>query len=260
MEIILGLVTGLLIGLTGTGGGVLLTPLLLLLTSFPTTVIIGTSLLVGAVTKAAGAIEHRRLGHVHGRLALLLIAGSVPGALSGVLLIQKIQSVFLVSQLDSFLRWVLALTLLGVAVFLPFVSRKRNRDVQRGRGLAEFSELSYIRPARFVALGAGVGFMVALTSVGSGSLMMAFLLLMVPLPIARLVGTDIFFGLAATVVAGSLHLWMGHFDGGLFAKLAIGAVPGVIVGSRMTRWLPEISFRWLFSLLYFSLAARLLVG
>ena len=132
MEIILGLVTGLLIGLTGTGGGVLLTPLLLLLTSFPTTVIIGTSLLVGAVTKAAGAIEHRRLGHVHGRLALLLIAGSVPGALSGVLLIQKIQSVFLASQLDSFLRWVLALTLLGVAVFLPFVSRKRNRGRPKG--------------------------------------------------------------------------------------------------------------------------------
>ena len=257
MELILGLVTGLLIGLTGTGGGVLLTPLLFILTPFPATVIIGTSLLVGAVTKAAGAIVHRRLGHVNGRLALLLIAGSVPGALGGVLLIQKIQSTYLASQLDSFLRWVLALTLLGVAIFLPFVGRIRKKNIQRSDTLPA---LDTGRKARFVALGAGVGFMVALTSVGSGSLMMAFLLLMVPLPIARLVGTDMFFGLAATVVAGSLHLWMGHFDGGLFAKLAIGAVPGVIVGSRMTRWLPEVSFRWLFSLLYFSLAARLLVG
>ena len=257
MELILGLVTGLLIGLTGTGGGVLLTPLLLILTPLPATVIIGTSLLLGAVTKAAGAIVHLRLGHVNGRLALLLIAGSVPGALGGVLLIQKIQSTYLASQLDSFLRWVLALTLLGVAIFLPFVGRIRKKNIQRSNNLPAPDTG---RKAQFVALGAGVGFMVALTSVGSGSLMMAFLLLMVPLPIARLVGTDIFFGLAATVVAGSLHLWMGHFDGGLFAKLAIGAVPGVIVGSRMTRWLPEVSFRWLFSVLYFSLAARLLVG
>ena len=257
MELILGLVTGLLIGLTGTGGGVLLTPLLVILTPLPATVIIGTSLLLGAVTKAAGAIVHLRLGHVNGRLALLLIAGSVPGALGGVLLIQKIQSTYLASQLDSFLRWVLALTLLGVAIFLPFVGRIRKKNIQRSNNLPAPDTG---RKAQFVALGAGVGFMVALTSVGSGSLMMAFLLLMVPLPIARLVGTDIFFGLAATVVAGSLHLWMGHFDGGLFAKLAIGAVPGVIVGSRMTRWLPEVSFRWLFSVLYFSLAARLLVG
>ena len=257
MELILGLVTGLLIGLTGTGGGVLLTPLLLILTPLPATVIIGTSLLLGAVTKAAGAIVHLRLGHVNGRLALLLIAGSVPGALGGVLLIQKIQSTYLASQLDSFLRWVLALTLLGVAILLPFVGRIRKKNIQRSNNLPAPDTG---RKAQFVALGAGVGFMVALTSVGSGSLMMAFLLLMVPLPIARLVGTDIFFGLAATVVAGSLHLWMGHFDGGLFAKLAIGAVPGVIVGSRMTRWLPEVSFRWLFSVLYFSLAARLLVG
>ena len=257
MELILGLVTGLLIGLTGTGGGVLLTPLLLILTPLPATVIIGTSLLLGAVTKAAGAIVHLRLGHVNGRLALLLIAGSVPGALGGVLLIQKIQSTYLASQLDSFLRWVLALTLLGVAIFLPFVGRIRKKNIQRSNNLPAPDTG---RKAQFVALGAGVGFMVALTSVGSGSLMMAFLLLMVPLPIARLVGTDIFFGLAATVVAGSLHLWMGHFDGGLFVKLAIGAVPGVIVGSRMTRWLPEISFRWLFSVLYFSLAARLMVG
>ena len=222
MELILGLVTGLLIGLTGTGGGVLLTPLLLILTPLPATVIIGTSLLLGAVTKAAGAIVHLRLGHVNGRLALLLIAGSVPGALGGVLLIQKIQSTYLASQLDSFLRWVLALTLLGVAIFLPFVGRIRKKNIQRSNNLPAPDTG---RKTQFVALGAGVGFMVALTSVGSGSLMMAFLLLMVPLPIARLVGTDIFFGLAATVVAGSLHLWMGHLTAACSRSLPSGPSP-----------------------------------
>ena len=260
MELILGLITGFLIGLTGTGGGVLLKQLLFLFTSFSATVIIGTSLLVGALAKVVGAIEHRRLGHVHWGLALLLIAGSVPGALLGVLLIQKILSTFLASQLDLFLRWLLALSMFSVAVLLPFVGQKRKRDVQSNSESAAFPDLSRSRQVQFVVVGAGVGFLVALTSVGSGSLMMAFLLLTVPLPLARLVGTDILFGLGATAVAGSLHLWMGHFDGSLFVKLAVGVVPGVVVGSRITRLLPEISFRWIFSLLYFSLAARLLVG
>lgn len=260
MELILGLITGFLIGLTGTGGGVLLTPLLLLSTSFSATVVIGTSLLVDALAKTVGAVEHWRLGNVHWRLALLLFAGSAPGALLGVLLIQKIQSTFLTFQLDLFLRWLLALTMLGVAVCLPFVGKKRKRSVQSNSESVAFPHLDHRRSVRFVAVGAGVGFLVALTSVGSGSLMMAFLLLTVPLPVARLVGTDILFGLGATAVAGSLHLWMGHFDGSLFVKLAVGIVPGVIVGSRITRLLPEISFQWIFSFVYFSLAAMLLVG
>ncbi len=255
MEILIGLITGLLIGLTGTGGGVMLTPLLMLLTPFPTVTIIGTGLLTGAATKLVGAVEHRRLGQVHMKLALWLIGGSVPGVLAGVWVFQYLQRTFPIAELESLLESLLAVTLIVVAVLLPFVGWRR-KDKAENETEVRFQG----REFSFLAAGATVGFLVTLTSVGSGSLMMAFLLLLVPLPISKLVGTDIVFGLATMVVAGASYVWMQHFDGGLFLKLILGSMPGVIIGSRLTRWLPEVSFRWLFSLLYFSLGTKLLVG
>ena len=87
-----------------------------------------------------------------------------------------------------------------------------------------------------------------------------FLLLLIPLPVAGLVGTDIAFGLVTMALAGSFHFWMGHFNGRLFFQLAAGSLPGVMLGSRLTRWIPERYFSWLFSAVYFSLGARLLMA
>ena len=111
-----------------------------------------------------------------------------------------------------------------------------------------------------MAVGALVGFLVALTSIGSGSLLMVFLLLLTPYPLGELVGTDILYGLATMALAGSMHVRMGHFDSGLFLHIVVGSLPGVVVGSRLTRIIPERYFSWLFTVLYFSLGARLLVG
>ncbi len=252
---ILGFITGTLIGLTGTGGGVLLTPLLLLFTSFPAVVIIGTDIVNGAFTKLLGVFEHRRLGQVHWRLAGFLIAGSVPGTLAGILFVRFLKTHMAAAQLDHALRTMLALTLLGVAFFLPFV---RNGRFRLSRTPVEIKSSS--QAGRLIAVGAVVGFMVAVTSIGSGSLMMIFLLLLIPAPVRELVGTDILFGLVTMAVAGALHLSMGHFSSGLFLRLVAGALPGVVVGSRLTRRIPERYFSWVFSLLYFSLGARLLVG
>ncbi len=252
---LLGLITGMLIGMTGTGGGVLLTPLLLLFTTFPAVVIIGTDILNGAVTKLLGVFEHRRLGHVHWRLAGFLIAGSVPGTLGGILFVSLLKTHLAAHQLDHVLRTVLAVTLFGVSLFLPFV---RSGRIKLAGALTEAKSTS--GSPRLTAVGAVVGFLVAVTSIGSGSLLMIFLLLLVPLPFGELVGTDLLFGLVTMALAGSLHLWMGHFSGGLFLRLAAGALPGVAIGSRLTRRIPERYFSWLFSVLYFSLGARLLFG
>jgi len=252
---ILGFVAGTLIGLTGTGGGVILTPLLLLFTPFPAVVVIGTDLMNGAVTKLLGVFEHRKLGQVHWRLAGFLIAGSVPGTLAGILFVSFLKSALAASQLDHVLKTTLALTLFGVSLSLPFVRNGRIRAPQATLDLGSRGEI-----LKLVAVGGLVGFLVALTSIGSGSLLMIFLLLLIPLPVAALVGTDLMFGLATMALAGSLHLWMGHFDTGLFLRLAAGALPGVVLGSRLTRLIPERYFSWLFSVLYFSLGARLLVG
>ncbi len=252
---LLGLITGILIGLTGTGGGVILTPLLLLLTPYPAVVIIGTDIVNGAVTKLVGVFEHRRLGQVHWRLAGFLIAGSAPGTLAGILFVRYLKGHLATSQLDHVLKTILAVTLVGVSLLLPFV---RNGYFKLRSGSLEFRAKRDI--VRLIAAGAVVGFLVSLTSIGSGSLLMIFLLLLVPLPLGALVGTDITFGLVTMALAGTFHVWMGHFNSELFLRLSAGAVPGVVIGSRLTRRIPERYFSWLFSILYFSLGARLLVG
>ena len=252
---LLGFVTGILIGLTGTGGGVLLTPLLMLFTPFPAVVIIGTDIINGAVTKLMGVFEHRRQGQVQWRLAKLLIAGSVPGTLAGIILISFLKHHLASIELDHFLKTCLGATLFGVSLFLPFV---RSGRLKLPNQIVE--PPSRRESLKLVFVGAAVGFLVAMTSIGSGSLLMIFLLLLVPLPFGKLVGTDILFGLVTMALAGSLHLWMGHFSLSLFLQLIVGALPGVMIGSRLTRLIPERYFSWLFTVLYFSLGARLLVG
>ena len=251
----LGFITGILIGLTGAGGGVILTPLLLLFTPYPAVVIIGTDIVNGAVTRLLGVVEHRRLGNVHGRLAQWLIAGSVPSTLGGVLLIRILKAHLAAGQVDHVLKSALAIVLFGVAFILPWVRSKANDAPPAFPQLERTSER-----LRLALVGAVVGFLVALTSVGSGSLLMIFLLLFIPLPVAALVGTDLLFGLVTLALAGSLHMALGHFSAKLFVQLAVGSSLGVVLGSRLTRHIPERYFSWLFSVLYFSLGARLLVG
>ena len=252
---LLGFITGILIGLTGTGGGVLITPLLMLFTPFPAVTIIGTDIVNGAITKLLGVFEHRKLGQVDWRLAKYLIAGSVPGTLAGIVLISLLKSHLAPQELDRVLKTVLGITLFGVSFFVPFLRGERLKEkIQASSG---GSKGDYLKLA---AAGAFVGALVAVTSVGSGSLLMIFLLLLVPLPFGKLVGTDILFGLATMALAGSLHVAMGHFSLPLLLRLVIGSLPGVVIGSRLTRVIPERYFSWLYSVLYFSLGARLLVG
>ncbi len=251
----MGFITGTLIGLTGTGGGVLLTPLLMVLTPYPAVTLIGTDIVNGAFTKLLGVFEHRRLGQVRWQLATFLIAGTVPGTVGGIYLLSYLKSRLAGAELDHFLRLVLGITLFCVAILLPFV---RLRKVRTPKDWVD----NPTRSARLklVAVGAFVGFLVALTSIGSGSLLMVFLLLLTPYPLGELVGTDILYGLATMALAGTMHVRMGHFDGGLFLRVVAGSLPGVMLGSRLTRIIPERYFSWLFTILYLSLGTRLIVG
>ncbi|PYV17846.1 MAG: hypothetical protein DMG21_07020 [Acidobacteria bacterium] len=248
---------GILIGLTGTGAGAVLTPLLLLVTPFSAATVIGTDLLSGAITKLAGVWEHRRQGQVNWKLAAWLLGGSLPGTLVGILVLHVFEARMSADRLDHLLRILLGLTLFGVSLFLPVLRRRKLRLTAPSAG-GSADELS--DRLKMTAMGAVVGFLVAMTSVGSGSLMMIALLVVVPLPLASLVGTDILFGLVTTALAGSLHFAMGHVDPKLLLLLIAGEVPGVALGSRLTRRVPERYFTWLFSALNFILGARLLIG
>jgi uncharacterized membrane protein YfcA len=252
---VIGFITGLLIGLTGTGGGVLLTPLLMVLTPFPAVTLIGTDIVNGAFTKLLGVFEHRRLGQVRWRLATFLIIGTVPGTIGGIFLLSYLKARMGGPELDHLLRLMLGITLFCVAFLLPLV---RLGKIKPPKTWVD-APIASTR-VKLVLVGAVVGFMVALTSIGSGSLLMVFLLLLTPYPLGELVGTDILYGLATMALAGSMHVRMGHFNSMLFLHIVVGSLPGVVVGSRLTRIIPERYFSWLFTILYFSLGTRLLVG
>ncbi len=253
--ILLGFLTGALVGMTGTGGGVLLTPLLLLLTPYPAVVVIGTGIVSGAVTKLVGVVEHRRLGQVHLRLAAALGMGSLLGASAGAVFVRFLKTHLAPAPFDHALKIILAFTLLGVSLFLPFVRRGGVPRASAFSGFAPIAEQPWL-----VAIGAVVGFMVVVTSIGSGSLLMLAMLLLLPLPLGELVGTDLLVGLVTLAFGGAVHLAMGHFSTALFVPLAAGSLPGVVVGSRLSRRIPERYFNWLFTVVYFSLGARLLAG
>lgn len=251
--IFLGFLTGILVGLTGAGGGSVLTPLLLIFTPYSVLTVIGTDLVTGVVTKLAGFVEHWRLGRIYWRLAGYIILGSLPGSLAGILFIHYLKAQLSAETLDYSLKALVGLVLFAASVALPYV---RKRKMMAAQKQVEFEQ----KRRGFLIVGAVVGFLVAVTSVGSGSLLMVFMLMAAPMPIAELVGTDIMLGLATTVLAGSLHLWMGHFNSHLFAGLIVGSVPGVLVGSWFSHRIPERYFGWLLSILYFSLGARLLLS
>jgi uncharacterized membrane protein YfcA len=195
------------------------------------------------------------MGQVRWNLAGYLLAGSVPGSVAGILFIHTLKGWMSEAELDHSLKVLLGLTLFGVSFFLPFLRGKQQA------ASSNYSNLSFRNGGfKLAAVGAIVGFLVSMTSVGSGSLLMISLLVLVPLPLGSLVGTDILFGLVTTALAGSLHWEMGNFNANLFLLLVAGEVPGVIIGSRLTRRIPERYITWLFSILYFSLGARLLVG
>ncbi|MGH9444943.1 MAG: sulfite exporter TauE/SafE family protein [Terriglobia bacterium] len=251
---LLGLFAGILVGMTGTGGGALLTPLLLLFTPYPALVVIGTDLVAGVATKLVGFVEHWKLGRIYWRLAGYIILGSLPGSVAGIAFILLLKAHLSAAHLEAGLKGFVGVALFAASISLPYV-RKKKMGASGNMGLpTRFS------PLGFMMAGAAVGFLVAVTSVGSGSLIMVFMLVAAPIPITELVGTDVMLGLATTVLAGTLHLWMGHFDGRLFAGLVMGSVPGVIAGSWFSHHIPERYLSWILSLLYFSLGARLLLS
>jgi uncharacterized protein len=235
---ITGLLIGLLVGLTGMGGGSLLTPILILLFGFKPTLAVGTDVLHGAVFKTFGAIRHRRLGTVHARMTFWMFLGSAPLSLVGVQLAEWMEHRYGDSAQSASAKVIGAALVLGGIGFLAKTFVKRGVQPNDGPFLLEHRH----RVISFV-LGALGGFIVGLTSVGSGTFFALVMLLVFPLTAAKIVGTDIFHAAALLWVAGLSHLVHGNVDLGAMAWLLIGSIPGILIGSQMTVRLPERSLR-----------------
>ena len=250
-----GLLMGLLVGLTGMGGGALMTPFLIFIGVRPT-VAVGTDLFQMMFTKSFGAWQHHRQGSVNYRVVLPLIAGSLPGAMAGVVLLRVMEDSFGISA-DVFLTRMLGavLTLAGVALFIRlFMSRwlwkrAQPREDEAPRG-GKFLMLS--------AVGALLGLLVGLTSVGSGTLFIVMMVALLRMSMRHIVGTDVAHSALLTAGAGLLHLGFGNVDLALAANILIGSVPGVIVGSRMTVRIPERGLRAAVAIALMSVGLKLL--
>jgi uncharacterized membrane protein YfcA len=232
-----GLALGLIVGLTGVGGGSLMTPILIIVFGFKPTYAVGTDIFHGAIFKSFGAIRHRRLRTVHGHLAFWLFAGSGPMALAGVVV-----SWALANQLanaETILSYAIGVALIGGG--LGFLAKSFvKRGVQPSEGPFIMS-----RRDKLIALGTGAvfGFIVGLTSVGSGTYFGLMMVLVYPLTMPRIVGTDIFHAAALLWVAGVGHLVIGDVDLHATAWLLLGSVPGILISSRYTVKVPDMTIR-----------------
>ena len=230
--VLAGAAVGILVGMTGMGGGSLMTPMLILLFGFNPKTAVGTDILHGAVFKSFGAVRHRMLGTVHARLALWMFAGSGPLSLVGVEVANRIGS----NSMNSLERIVGGALILGGAGWLV-------KTFITGRG----DDAPFLLETRdkviAVLIGASCGFIVGLTSVGSGTFFGLAMLLVYPLTAQKIVGTDLFHAAALLWVAGASHLLHGNVDTHAMAWLLVGSIPGVLLGSHLSIHVPDRGLR-----------------
>jgi hypothetical protein len=252
--ILTGLLVGLLVSLTGMGGGSLMTPLLIFLFGFNPSIAIGTDILHGAVFKTVGAARHRRLGTVHARLSGWMFLASAPMSLVGVALATWIKHRY-GDTTES-----LGAQLLGGALVLGGLGLLAKSTVRH----TERPDAPFLLENRHrwaaVTIGFFGGLIVGLTSVGTGVFFGLTLLVLFPLRSAIVVGTDIFHAAALLWVAGIGHLIAGNVDVSTVGWLLVGSIPGVLIGSPFTVKLPDRSLRLLLATILLVAGARLLIG
>ena len=229
-----GFVVGSMVGMTGMGGGALMTPALILLGWARPMVAVGTDLMWGALTKSVGAFVHFRQGTVDFSIVKRLALGSIPGALAGLALLARLQAKHAPAT-DRVVVKILGVALICVAFSLLVRSLW-------GSELRARMQLDVARRSGWLTsvIGTLVGFLVSLTSVGSGSLIVACLVIIYPtLPLRRVVGSDVVHALALVGVSALGHIGLGSINGPLLAGLLVGSIPGVWLGSRLSMVFPE---------------------
>lgn len=245
-----GFAVGLLVGLTGVGGGSLMTPILLIFFNVKAAVAVGTDLLYASITKTAGIFAHGKLGNIDWKIVRLLSYGSIPAALITTLFLSKL-GVASDEAVASIKFW------LGIALLLTSLS------VLFRNQLAQLSKKEHwINPAYTpiftVILGLILGFLVTLTSVGAGALGVTALLILYPrVSITKIVGTDVAHAVPLTLVAGLGHASLGTVDYGLLGTLLIGSIPGIWIGSHLSSKVAEHWVRTVLALILVYVGQKL---
>ena len=250
---LVGLLIGFLVGLTGMGGGSLLAPIMILFFHIPPVWAVGTDIAYSTVTKALGSVVHIRQKNVNFKVALWLACGSVPATFLSVGLVQYIRKHY-GTVVNGVILHALGFTLVLVAVLLilkPFIMRyfdQRRLEKQKQEALTgeiRSTERSrnwekWYRPVVTAMVGAVVGFLVGLTSVGSGTLIIVSIAFLFPrLTSKELVGTDIFQAFMLLASGAIAYLVAGTINWPIVGMLLIGSLPGVYLGSKSRKLIPE---------------------
>jgi uncharacterized membrane protein YfcA len=245
-----GFLVGFLVGQTGVGGGSLMTPLLILLFNIHPTTAVGTDLLYAAVTKTLGTLVHGLNQTVDWRVVLRLASGSTPATLLTLLVLSRSG---LADRQDGAIASILGIMLLLTAISLVF---RRQFLAWVGPWVEGVAPR---RTARLtVALGAALGCLVTISSVGAGALGVTALLLLYPRsPIAMIVGSDIAHAVPLTLVAGLGHWWLGSVNWFLLGSLLCGSLPGIVLGSHTAARVPDTVLRVVLAAVLSVVGARL---
>ena len=250
-----GFVVGLLVGLTGVGGGSLMTPLLVLAFGIRPATAVGTDLLYAAITKSGGSWVHHRHGNIDWRITGRLALGSVPAAAATLLLLAQLGAKG--HGASGLISVVLGVALLLTASSLVF--RQRLLDYAKRRTAnSDFSQRH--AGALTVGVGAVVGVLVTISSVGAGALGVTALTFLYPqLATRRIVGSDIAHAVPLTLVAGLGHWWLGSVDVPLLLNLLLGSLPGIALGAHFAAKVPERALRGLLASVLLLVGGKLIL-
>jgi uncharacterized protein len=251
LYVVSGFSVGLLVGMTGVGGGSLMTPLLILLFGVHPATAVGTDLLYAAATKAGGGIVHGWARNIHWPAVIRLASGSIPASILTLIVLWQLD--LPAEAARSLVNSVLCFALLLTAVSLIF----RKAVIERLRWRLERHDATTIARAT-VLVGAGLGVLVSISSVGAGAVGVTALLLLYPqLPMSRIVGSDIAHAVPLTLIAGIGHWAMGAIDWQLMGVLLIGSLPGIVIGSYCASRVPEMALRLLLAVTLIMVAGKL---
>jgi uncharacterized membrane protein YfcA len=248
-KIVVGFFVGILIGMSGVGGGVLLLPILIFGLRVPALVAVGSDALFNFFTKIPASLMHLKKGTVRRKVVIALSVGSIPGSICGVKLLMYIRHLY-GDGVNNFIKSAVGVLLIIIPILLLFQKQIEESIANRPPTMKGFAGMALI--------GLIAGFLVGMTSVGSGSIIMMLLLLFYSFPPKINVGTDIVHAVVLTGVTGLLHFRLGNVDPGLVVSLLIGSIPGGLIGSHLATRVPMLWLRRILCALLLVTGARML--
>lgn len=251
--VVSGFAVGTLVGLTGVGGGSLMTPLLTLLFGISPTVAVGTDLAFASITKGAGTFAHRFRGTVHWDVVKLLCIGALPAAVLSTFALKSFG--VLDKEIALVIRYSIAVSVLLTVIALIFKGRMQRWVTAHPEKQLQGVQLN----AATILAGALLGTLVTISSIGAGAIGATLLVLLYPrLSPAEIAGTDIAYAVPLTAIAAFGHWWLGSINWELLMMLLLGSVPGITIGSLAARTIPEKVLRGLLATTLTAVAVKLI--